>query len=71
MQLKIGQLMASYDVKNQQYTDLVNTAKIAEEAIKQALEVLSYAVVHLEYTSDQLEADKKVLIDLIGGADGI
>lgn len=63
--------MVVYDIKNQQYTDLVNTAKIAEEAIKQALEVLNYAIVHSGYTSDQLEDDKKVLIDLIGGEDGI
>ena len=57
--------MMLYDVKNQQYADLVSTAQVAEEAIKQALDVLSYAVVHTGYTSDQLEADKEMLIDLI------
>ncbi len=63
--------MALYDVKSQKYTDLVNTAQVADEAIKLALEVLSYAIVHSEYTNEQLEADKKTLIDLIGGENGV
>ena len=63
--------MALYDVKNQQYTDLVVTGQAADKAIKQALEVLNYAVTHSEYTSEQLQADKAILIDLLGSENGI
>lgn len=63
--------MFLYDVKNQQYTDVVATAEVANDAIQQALTVLNYAVVSGDYTNEQLQADKAILIDLIGGENGI
>lgn len=71
LQQKIRQFIALYDVKNQQYTDLVATAQAADEAIKQWLEVINYAVVTSDYTNEQLQDDKKTLIDLVGGESGI
>lgn len=71
LQQKIAALVILYNTKDMSSEGLSRTASAAEEALRQALTVVSATDITLSYPSTQLESDKKDLIALLGDDNGI
>lgn len=71
LQQKIAAFVTLYNTKDMTPEGLVRTASAAEEAVRQGLTVVSATDITVNYSSTQLESDKKDLIDLLGDENGI
>jgi len=70
-QSSLAQFATAYVANTTTLDGLMSRAQYSEDALKKGLEALKYTITSSDYLSEQLEIDKKELIDLIGGENGI